>query len=334
MIAISIRNVQQALVEGAHQMRAHGVSDDSRNGAVVAFPGVWVTEYHNPTERVLLDPDRDANPFFHLFETLWMLAGRNDVKFPTLFNSKFAQFSDDGQTYHGAYGHRWRRHFGFDQIRQVAEALLENPQCRRQVLSIFDGRVDLGADTKDVPCNLMVTFQVDVNGELDMTVFNRSNDLIWGAYGSNAVHFSYLQEYVASMIGVPVGKYVQVSANTHVYQHHFDLLDKLADKAPMPPQGERSCAYSRGEVKSFPLMSTPVDVWDQDLLTFMEHGAFGRNYRDPFFEEVCKPLHAAWACFKDRSDPERFDNALAAVQGCRAEDWRVACKEWLQRRNK
>jgi hypothetical protein len=38
-----------------------------------------VTCYSAPTQRVLFSPMRDANPFFHLMEALWMLAGRDDV---------------------------------------------------------------------------------------------------------------------------------------------------------------------------------------------------------------------------------------------------------------
>ena len=43
------------------------------------------------------------------------------------------------------------------------------------------------------------------NGRLQMTVHCRSNDIIWGTYGANAVHFSILQEYVAARIGVDLG---------------------------------------------------------------------------------------------------------------------------------
>ena len=58
---IQVRNVQQALVEGCYQMVRLGVERDSRNGKVLVMPGTTVTEYANPVERVLTDPDRDAN---------------------------------------------------------------------------------------------------------------------------------------------------------------------------------------------------------------------------------------------------------------------------------
>jgi thymidylate synthase len=73
---------------------------------------------------------------------------------------------------------------------------------------------------KDVPCNTNAFFRV-TNGKLDMMVNCRSNDIFWGAYGANAVHFSFLQEYVASSIGVEVGRYWQNSFNFHAYVDRF-----------------------------------------------------------------------------------------------------------------
>jgi hypothetical protein len=58
--------------------------------------------YERPTERVLFNKARDANPFFHLYEALWMLAGRNDVAPLAYYVKDMARFSDDGKTFNGA----------------------------------------------------------------------------------------------------------------------------------------------------------------------------------------------------------------------------------------
>ena len=73
------------------------------------------------------------------------------------------------------------------------------------------------------PCNTQIYFW-SRNGKLNMTVANRSNDMIWGAYGANAVHMSFLQEYVASMCGVKCGIYTQFTHNLHAY---LDTLKTL-----------------------------------------------------------------------------------------------------------
>jgi hypothetical protein len=330
MHVIKVRNVSQALVEGALKLKSLGVERNSRNGKVLVLPGPLATTYRAPQERVLFDPRRDANPFFHFMEALWMIHGGRDVAWPLQFNSKFGSYSDDGVVFNGAYGHRWRHHFGADQLRSIINSLRENPDCRRQVLSMWDGSRDLGSQSKDIPCNLSATLQIGVTGALDMMVSNRSNDLIWGAYGANAVHFSMLQEFLAAAIGVPVGTYTQVSANTHVYEPHWGLMDYLAARAPMPPEEFRD-HYSLGLTVHSHMVNITPNIWERELDTFMklQHRS---AYRDPFFELIAKPMFMAYISFKERSNPSRFENARDLCRKIIAVDWSRACIEWLDRR--
>src|SRR6266478_1362063 len=113
---LRVSNVNVALSEGLWWMKSAGVKEDSRNGPVLVSPEPVMTVYTRPTERVLSSPLRDANPFFHLMEALWMLAGRNDVAWPAQFAKQILQYSDDGVILWGGYGARWRRWFGYDQL--------------------------------------------------------------------------------------------------------------------------------------------------------------------------------------------------------------------------
>lgn len=329
MLSIQVRNVHEALPEGMHQIKERGVRRTSRNGPVMVLPFPFTTMYQHPKERVLFWPQRDANPFFHFFEALWMLAGQNDVETVAYFAKNMANYSDDGVTLHGAYGHRWRMHFGTDQLTTIANALKADRNCRRQVLQMWDCRVDLGRQGKDVPCNTQAYFQVSVHGGLDMMVSNRSNDLVWGAYGANAVHFSFLQEMMAAWIGVPVGAYWQVSMNTHLYlEPHEELMEALAMKAPNPPGLGPSSPYQAEEVHPFPLVSLgSVNRWQRELKAFLEYGPES-DYDDPFFGGVAKPLLKAHAVYKTKS----WGSAKELMRDCIATDWSRACYEWLDRR--
>ena len=64
--------------------------------------------------------------------------------------------------------------------------------------------------------NTNIYFKIREN-KLKMTVCCRSNDMLWGAYGVNVVHMSVLQEYMATMIGVEMGEYRQISDSFHIY---------------------------------------------------------------------------------------------------------------------
>src|SRR3546814_14070537 len=111
-----------------------------------------------------------------------------------------ASFSDDGSTFNAAYGHRWRHHFGFDQLETVVDMLSADPNDRRAIITMWDP-ADLQRTTKDVACNLQIMPRI-VGGTLEFTTTNRSNDVIWGLCGANAVHLSFLQEWMAGAHGL------------------------------------------------------------------------------------------------------------------------------------
>src|ERR1035441_9362085 len=123
MKVIEARNVNDALVQGLEYLIAYGVPEGSRNGPVLVAPGPVTTVYRKPLERVLYSATRDANPFFHAMEAIWMLAGRNDLKWPMQFNKNFGAYSDDGVTLRGAYGYRWHSWFGYDQLNIIIDEL-------------------------------------------------------------------------------------------------------------------------------------------------------------------------------------------------------------------
>ena len=323
---IYARNVNEALVIGLNALKVEGVKRDSRNGPVQVFPTPVVTQYTQPRERVLFYPERDANPFFHFMEALWMLRGRADVEWISQFSSNIANYSDDGITFHGAYGHRWRFHFDLDQVEKIIELLKANPDDRRTVLQMWDPNADLGKEGKDFPCNLTATFRINPYGSLDMTVFNRSNDMIWGAYGANAVHFSMLQEYMACMIGVPVGQYWQISTNFHAYQ---DTLDKHGHVT----QNVASAGAYEHDVYPFPMVNTRPEVWHSELDMFMTEGPV-MGYTDPFFKKVAVPMLQAWQAWKDPDKNDKGLRAYTLAESIAATDWKKACIEWLKRRMK
>lgn len=322
---ISARNVNDAFSDALWWLHVAGKLEESRNGPVIVAPGPVLTEYARPQERVLFSPARNANPFFHLMEALWMLGGRNDVEWISRYNQRMKTYSDDGEYLHGAYGFRWREWFGFDQLQVLIEHLQRYPDSRRAVLEMWSANGDLitsegvgGLSSKDLPCNTHCYFDLR-GGRLNMSVLCRSNDAIWGAYGANAVHFSVLQEYVAGKLGTQVGRLHQYSHNLHIYTAKFeeDTLRRLR-------LGARNDHYCDA-VFPLPLQSGEPG-WDEDLTAFL--AGVAQSFRTQFFRAVARPLRLAWACYRERN----FEEALSYVDDCYAEDWKLACRAWLERR--
>lgn len=257
-----------------------------------------------------------------------MLSGRNDVAFPAFFAKNIKNYSDDGKTLHGAYGERWRSAFGTNQLRLITEELTRNPESRRCVLQMWDcsttGKSDLMtamSGGKDVPCNTHCYFDAR-GGRVNMTVCCRSNDIVWGAYGANAVHFGFLLEYIASVVGLPAGEYRQFSNNYHIYT---DLFPR--EKWPALIE-DLWCydEYVHDGLSTVSLIKNH-ETWLDELHEFLEYPL--RDYKEPFFRDVAAPMFAAWNIRKMKQG-----NGLAAAKLIKAEDWRLACTQWILRREK
>jgi thymidylate synthase len=327
------RNVSEALFLGLQALKAHHREVETRNGLALEFLTPVCTTYTHPKERVLFYPERDANPFFHLMESFWMLAGRNDVEWISKFNGRINNYSDDGTTFHGAYGFRWKKWFDYDQIERIVMRLKTYPNDRRSVLSMWDPKEDLVTtnDGKDYPCNTQIFFSVrdfdeeekeDVHKVLDMTVINRSNDMIWGAYGANAVHMSILQEYVAGKVGCNVGRYYQVSNNLHAYKDVFEkLLDMGADYEPYLTIGKGGLKYT-----PIPLI-TNIKTFDEELIQWFRDED-RTEYENIYLGTTASRVRKSWRLWKRKEINESM--RIASTIEDRA--WRKACAEWLLRR--
>lgn len=321
MVSIETYNVCDAYVESYWKMKIHGVEEKSRNGPVLSIRRPFFLTIHNPYERVLFDPERNANPFFHVMETIWMLAGNDHVGFPSKFNREYVKYAEENHKVHGAYGTRWRWHFGLDQIESVINLLRTDPTDRRAVIAMWDPHVDLGAKKRDLPCNTHIYFRV-THDKLNITVCNRSNDLLWGMLGANIVHLSYLQEIIAHGAGLEVGEYQVFSNNCHVYKDRPDVVKFL--------QGPKPCdLYARQKLKYMPILDEGEDVFNLliDCKEFIMNEFHIVPYETHWMNTVAVPMFLA---YQDRL--LKLSDGMKYVDRIEAEDWRVACRNWVARR--
>lgn len=330
MQVLRARNVCQALANTLEYLNTNAEFEDSRAGRVLVAPMPVCTVTTQPRERVLFSPIRDANPFFHLFEAIWMLAGSDNAKILDNFISQFSRdYAEPDNVLHGAYGNRWRYQFGFDQLDFVVQKFEAEPNTRQCVIQMWDAYKDRSNDLlgswKDRPCNTTI-FLRNNDGELDMTVCCRSNDMIWGAHGANAVHFSVLQEYLAARIDLGVGILYQISNNAHVYLEQYNKL--ISRASPKQLEDDR---YLQG-VAPVAMFNDP-DKIDLDIHRFMT--AYFKNdidteYYNEWFLTTLTPAMTAHYAYRKKD----FKNALMFASTIRAPDWQVACSEWIERRVK
>jgi thymidylate synthase len=339
VFTIEAQNVCQALDQGYELLRAYGYKEPSRAGEVQVLAEPVMTIIDKPWQRVLFSAVRDANPFFHMFEAIWMLAGAANAEPLETFVRDFNVYAEpDTGRVHGAYGARWRGTFGFDQLDYVIQLLRREPYSRQAVIQMWDctvpllfGSDDLRGDWKDRPCNTHIYLRLFGSNILDMTVCCRSNDALWGAHGANAVHFSVLHEYLAASLGVTMGTLQQLSNNYHAYTTFLDTIKTRMEKTSVDTLADDR--YFNKGLKHTPMFEKP-DLAYMDARLFVDayskHQPIDMAYGNAWFNTTLVPAITAHNFHKTHNHA----SALSAAKEILADDWRIAMIEWLERRAK
>ncbi len=192
----------------------------------------FVFELTNPMNRLVTLPERKVNEAFALVEGLQLVAATENAPQQLRFNSKIVDWVDP--TIHQTeipYGVAIR-----DQIVPIIDELHRDPDSRRAVMTIYEGRYR--KDLLNVPCTCSLQFFVR-HGKLELTVYMRANDLWWGT-PYDVFQFTALQELIAIELGVPMGKYVHVAGSGHLYEPMYEkakaLIYKCAGLVSSPDQ--------------------------------------------------------------------------------------------------
>jgi thymidylate synthase len=279
----------------------------------------------NPRQRWIPSRQPALNIAFALAEMIWIMRGRNDSTFLNYFNSKLPKYAGYGPTYHGAYGHRLRSVFGFDQLLRAYLALKHNPDSRQVTLQIWNASTDSPDDNgrpvaSDIPCNISCLLKVR-KGRLEWLQVMRSNDVHRGL-PYNLVQFTTLHEVLAGWLEVELGEYHHISDSLHVYDNTagdirrskpvqgasnednlalpkdasdmvFTKLERIVEDIISPGTCADSLVHSFGE-------GLPKPYWNIGLILSAE-GARRRGRRDlaeHALEECTNPiyvqLYAAW----------------------------------------
>lgn len=215
----SYRNISFALVRSVQELLLDGadvVVKERQTKELLAR----ATRLERPLERYLFVPKRHNDIAAQFAESMWVLAGRNDIAWLAKYLPRAPQFSDDGKTWRGAYGPRLRHWGSLDQIDAVRRLLRTDRASRQAVMVLFDPARDY-EPSKDIPCNNWLGWIIREN-RLHMSAALRSNDVWWGFSGVNAFEWSMLHEMLAYWVDAEVGQADYLAMSFHVYSDHFD----------------------------------------------------------------------------------------------------------------
>jgi thymidylate synthase len=133
-----------------------------------------------------------------------------------------ANFSDNGETFFGAYGPKI-----LDQVRHVIDTLVNDPWSRQAVITIWR---ENPPSSKDIPCTISAQFFIR-DGKLHCVDNMRSSD-VWLGLPYDMFNFSMLSAYIALAIWNKTNRRIhlgQLSMNLGSL-HLYDTNRKAAQR--------------------------------------------------------------------------------------------------------
>jgi thymidylate synthase len=187
-----------------------------------------------PLGNIITIPERKLNYAFMVAEWLWIMAGRRDVTGLVFYNKEIAKFSDDGETFFGAYGPMINAQLG-----HVLSSLSRDHDSRQAVLTIWRPSPP---PTKDVPCTVAMQFLIRERA-LHAIVTMRSSDA-WLGIPYDVYTFTRVQAALAAELrrdrelsGLQLGTLTLQLGSSHLYEQHWasalSVVERYSEAAEM-----------------------------------------------------------------------------------------------------
>jgi len=327
-------NLDQTLIGMSQVLLDEGTWRTVRGFNCLEIPHPVLIEIVNPTDRYITIPARKWNKTLPWAESLWMVLGMNDLhSLVGDYLKSLYTYADDGHTWRGGYGPRIRGFSGIatdynvsspktrdvargyvktvDQLKYVVDAIKRDPYTRQAIIQIGDPVKDCFdyddkiKQTKDFPCSRTLQFMV-VDGRLNCSLTIRSNDLMYGLSAVNTTNFTLMQEYIANILGIPVGKYYMFINNLHIYKPHLDAIKIFAEM--------NMADYTMSSYWQYSSRFKDLKYFDAAItaLYYQERGITSRQTDQPAFyghDFLDDWLLVFWK-FHHKNDTHKFKNPM------------------------
>lgn len=316
MYTLEFNGINSFLVGMSKKLLEDGVKRITRNEICWELPYPVLIKISNPLARWITIPERKWMLELPYVESLWIASGRNDLDIIEYYLPSMKKFSDDNKFIRGAYGPRFRSYTAntkdyensfqcighsrsedklVDQFKYIVESFKRDPFTRQAIITIGDPPKDcFGPDnnlkvTKDFPCTRSLQFmKCPIEEKLNLTVYMRSNDLIWGASAVNIFNYTFMQEYFASILGLAVGDYYHFANNIHFYERRHAKV--IEDLAAIESISDEYYNYNKTfhSLSEFDSLLKDLEIWEDSL----RNGEINElcNLNDDFFNDWAKVL--------------------------------------------
>lgn len=305
---------------------------------------------NKPMHRISIVNGRNNNIFAQIAETVWMLAGRDDLDFLEKYIPSVRKWSDDGETWRGAYGPRLRKwDAGYfpvddnptsfsrqykeevDQFKKVARKINDDKFTRQAVMTLWDPAHDWVIVSKDYPCNNWLHF-IQRDGMLHLNVAVRSNDVIYGFSHVDFFGWSVLLQAMAYWTKLEVGTINWNATSFHLYDTHWDKAREMVAYQPIDVYDSRYSPY----IYKPPVWNTPLTLMDSEELPYLFEVADGNigylndAYRKTGFLHECTVMMALYNTYlsKDTELAYEYFSILPYTSDFRAAALEFFLRKW------
>ena len=181
-----------------------------------------------------------------VYELLWFLKGDTNIEYLTENGVRiWNEWADENGDLGPIYGHQWRNWNSdeIDQIKSVIQALKNNPNSRRMLVSAWNPSVlpdtsksfsENVANGKAAlpPCHAFFQFYVH-EGKLSCQLYQRSADIFLGV-PFNIASYALFTMMMAQVCGYEAGEFIHTFGDAHIYNNHMEQLELQCSRAPKP----------------------------------------------------------------------------------------------------
>jgi thymidylate synthase len=171
-----------------------------------------------------------------IHELLWFLKGDTNLSYLQKNGVKiWNDWADKNGNLGPIYGYQWRSWPGldgkhYDQIREVTDSLINNPNSRRHIVSAWNvGELNKMALP---PCHILFQFYVADN-KLSCQLYQRSADIFLGV-PFNITSYALLTMMIAQVTGYKPGDFIHTLGDAHIYMNHVEQAKLQITRKPFP----------------------------------------------------------------------------------------------------
>lgn len=115
-----------------------------------------------------------------------------------------------------------------DQLNEVVVKLLESPNTRQATVITHN---PTAINPACPPCHIAMQFMPSKDGWLDVMVPARSNDMVVG-FPLDIARYALILKVIAAKVGKTARYVYMPSANSHVYENCYDLVEEMLRRDP------------------------------------------------------------------------------------------------------